>query len=234
MKNLVNYETKSEFENDKSLLQTYEDYAALTEDEQKVYLKEEEPYFIVNVSGGTANINIKTQNGEYSTLVLNEGSNKVIAPYGFNFYGCGLQKNIISFDFNNYNIFNEIEFIEYMFYGCANVTELNLNFLNTSKVSSMKYMFYNCQSLTSLNLSNFDCSNVDNMSYMFAYCQNLTSLDLSKFKPIQQNNVFRMFLGSDNINYIKCSQSFKDFCIANISLPPQMREGGSGTWDIVA
>ena len=40
MKKLTKFELTSEFEDNKDLLQTYEDYAALTEDERKVYFKE--------------------------------------------------------------------------------------------------------------------------------------------------------------------------------------------------
>ena len=40
MKKLTKFELTSEFEDNKVLLQTYEDYAALTEDERKVYFKE--------------------------------------------------------------------------------------------------------------------------------------------------------------------------------------------------
>ena len=45
-----------------------------------------------------------------------------------------------------------------------------------------------------------------------------------------------MFSSCDNLNYIKCKSSFRDWCIENqdtISLPAAMREGGSGTWDII-
>lgn len=40
MKKLTKFELTSEFEDNKELLQTYEDYAALTEDERNVYFKE--------------------------------------------------------------------------------------------------------------------------------------------------------------------------------------------------
>lgn len=40
MKKLTKFELISEFEDNKDLLQTYEDYAALTEDERKIYFKE--------------------------------------------------------------------------------------------------------------------------------------------------------------------------------------------------
>lgn len=51
MKNLVNYPTKSVFDDDKNILDSYEDYAALVVDENNIYLKKES-YFIVTVNGG--------------------------------------------------------------------------------------------------------------------------------------------------------------------------------------
>ena len=46
-----------------------------------------------------------------------------------------------------------------------------------------------------------------------------------------------MFQNCTKLSTIKCKQAFKDWCITNqdvIKLPTAMREGGSGTWEIVA
>ena len=50
------------------------------------------------------------------------------------------------------------------------------NVKNTSKVTNMSNMFYGCNNLTSLDLSGFDTSKVTNMSNMFYGCDKLTSL----------------------------------------------------------
>ena len=45
-----------------------------------------------------------------------------------------------------------------------------------------------------------------------------------------------MFKFCNKLTHIKCKQSFKDWCITNqdtIKLPDAMREGGSGTWEII-
>ena len=45
-----------------------------------------------------------------------------------------------------------------------------------------------------------------------------------------------MFKYCDKLNYIRCTQYFKDWCITNqdtINLPTSMREGGDGIWEIV-
>ncbi|MBD5235310.1 MAG: hypothetical protein HDS61_02690, partial [Barnesiella sp.] len=62
------------------------------------------------------------------------------------------------------------------------------------------------------------------------------SLDLSNFDTSSVTDMRYMFNGCSLLKNIRCTQAFKDWCINNqdiIDLPDQMREGGSGTWDIV-
>ena len=114
----------------------------------------------------------------------------------------------------------------------------SLKFVNsdTSNITDMSGFFYRCEKLTELDLSSFDTSNVVSMENMFNDCKSLTSLDLSSFDVSNVTSMDWMFLHVNNLNYIKCKQSFKDWCITNqdiIVLPKAMREGGSGQWDIV-
>mgnify|MGYP005802983623 CR=1 FL=1 len=60
------------------------------------------------------------------------------------------------------------EYTSMWFMDCANIEDLNLSRLNTSKVTDMQSMFSGCIKLTSLNLTNFDTSNVTNMEGMFS------------------------------------------------------------------
>lgn len=97
-----------------------------------------------------------------------------------------------------------------MFYPTYMKGTLDLSTLNTSKVTNFRMMFYNCGSMTSLIATRMDMSKA-------------TSFD-------------SMFYGCSNLNHIKCKQAFKDWCIANqddINLPAAMKEGGSGTWEII-
>ena len=51
------------------------------------------------------------------------------------------------------------------------------------------------------------------------------------------NSYNSIFKDCTSLSTIKCKQAFKDWCITNqdkIALPTAMREGGSGTWEIVA
>ena len=76
---------------------------------------------------------------------------------------------------------NTIDDTSGMFYGCSNITEIDLSNFDTSKVTDMSSMFSCCSQLTSLDLSNFNTSNVYNMMSMFSLCSELSSLDLSNF-----------------------------------------------------
>ncbi len=87
----------------------------------------------------------------------------------------------------------------YMFYGCSNLTSLDLSKFDTSQVTNMSGMFMNCYNLTSLDLSKFDTSQVTNMSHVFRDCYSLTSLDLSKYDTSQVTNMSHMFSGCFNL-----------------------------------
>ena len=131
---------------------------------------------------------------------------------------------------------SSIEHMKNMFFNCKSLGSLDLSKFNTAKVRTMYGMFEGCSSLVSLDLSSFNTNSVVYYNYMFDGCVNLNSLDLSNFNigyGLYHNN---MFLGCVSLNHIKCKQSFKDWCITNqdkIKLPTAMREGGSGTWEIV-
>ena len=97
-----------------------------------------------------------------------------------------------------------------MFDNGSNITSIKFNNTKSMKLVDANSMFYNCSRLVSLDLSNWDTSKLTSASYMFSGCSSLST--------------------------IKCKQSFKDWCITNqdaIKLPTAMREGGSGTWEIV-
>ena len=125
--------------------------------------------------------------------------------------------------------------ISRMFAESTNLTSINFINFDTSHVTTAQLAFYGCSSLTSLDLSNWDTSNLTSAERMFDGCSSLTSLDLSKFDMSKVTNADQMFFNC-SLNYIKCTQAFKDWCWKNqnsISLPDAMREGGTGTWTIV-
>ena len=105
------------------------------------------------------------------------------------FYGC---QKLTTLDLDNLNT-SKVTDMGSMFYNCKALTSLNLSNFNTSSVTDMSGMFYACSALTSLNLSNFDTSKVTNMRDMFKFCSKLTSLNLSNFDTSNVTNMFSMF-----------------------------------------
>ena len=117
------------------------------------------------------------------------------------FYGC---QNLTSLDLSNFKTEN-VKDMSLMFYECKNLTSLDLSNFKTENVQYMSEMFSGCSSLTSLNLSNFNTENVQNMSEMFRGCQNLTSLDLSNFKTENVQDMSLMFYGCSSLTSLDLS-----------------------------
>lgn len=68
-----------------------------------------------------------------------------------------------------------------MFYGCSNLTSLNLSNFDTSNVTIIYNMFYGCSNLTTIYVSEYDSTtgkgwttvNVTDSSNMFNACSKL-------------------------------------------------------------
>lgn len=141
-----------------------------------------------------------------------------------------------SLDLSNFDT-SKVTSMYSMFYECYNLKTLDVSGFDTSNVTTMKYMFYDCRKITSLDLSSFDTSKVTNMEGMFYDCSSLEYLDLSNFKASSATNMNYMFDGCSKLKHIKCKQAFKDKCFKEtnnyLELPDAMKEGGSGTWEII-
>lgn len=169
--------------------------------------------------------------------------------------------NITSIKFNNTKIMKLVD-VSNMFQDCNSLVSLDLKSFDTSNISDASSLFSYCKKLVSLDVSNWNTSNISDAGYLFLGCSALVSLDLSKwdtssliFAPSLFNSCSSlvsldlsnfdmskatyynyMFAGSDKVTHIKCKQAFKDWCITHqddIYLPSAMREGGSGTWEII-
>jgi surface protein len=92
-----------------------------------------------------------------------------------------------------------------MFYGCQDITSLDLSNFDTSKVTSMYWMFTACYGLTSLDLSSFDTSSVTTMSHMFSESTELASVDLSSFNTSQVTDMSCMFLWCKSLELLNLS-----------------------------
>ena len=115
--------------------------------------------------------------------------NEKIITSKYMFYGC---KNLTNIDLSNFDN-EDITDMSYMFNGCENLTNIDLSNLNTKKVINMCNMFSKCNSLKSIDISKFDTQNVTDMSYMFKSCQSLKTLNLSNFDTQNVRNMCFMF-----------------------------------------
>ena len=68
----------------------------------------------------------------------------------------------------------------FMFYGCSNLTNIDLSSFNTKNVTNMMSMFIGCSKLTNIDLSSFNTENVTNMSQIFSYCSNLKKIRITE------------------------------------------------------
>ena len=118
------------------------------------------------------------------------------------FYGCN---NLTSLDVSGFDT-SKVTNMSNMFANCSNLTSITFgsNF-NTSEVTTMSNMFANCKNLTSLDVSNFDTKNVTDMSYMFHGCTKLTSLDISNFDTSKVTAMSNMFANCSNLTSLDLS-----------------------------
>ncbi|MBQ5351045.1 MAG: BspA family leucine-rich repeat surface protein, partial [Bacteroidaceae bacterium] len=112
-------------------------------------------------------------NDNFTTVVF-DGSFKDARPISCAHWFDGF-KNLKKIEgIENLNTSNVTD-ISGMFYGCENLTSLDVSKFNTSNVTDMCGMFSECNNLKSLDVSNFNTSNVTNMHGMFSGCKSLTS-----------------------------------------------------------
>ena len=151
----------------------------------------------------SSSIKLKVKGIGYKYIFCPDNETFKINYYPNEIYINGNLRNIINSKYyfnqsdNNAELiwYNNINNPSYLFYGCVDVTEIDLSNFNTSEAIDMVYMFNNCSSLTSLNLSNFDTSHVTRMFDMFRSCLSLTSLDLSSFNTSSVTSMVSMFNG---------------------------------------
>ena len=101
--------------------------------------------------------------------------------------------DIKTIDFqNNFGTTNMVN-MEYMFYHCQQLINLDLQSFDTSNVINMHCLFDGCVSLETLNVNSFDTSSVTNMQQMFYGWYNLITLDLENFNTKNVTNMYYMF-----------------------------------------
>ena len=95
-----------------------------------------------------------------------------------------------------------------MFYGCSQLTSLDVTHFNTANVFAMYSMFSGCSSLTSLDVTHLNTANVLAMNDMFSGCSQLTSLDVSHFNTKNVEYIMNIFKGCSALTTIYASDKF--------------------------
>ena len=118
------------------------------------------------------------------------------------FYNCSSLKEL---DLNNFNTTNVTD-MHSMFSGCSSLKEIDLKNFNVSKVKDMGRMFYFCEKLITLGFwENFNTINVTNMEEMFNNCTSLKKLDLNNFNTTNVTNMCFMFYKCSSLTELDIS-----------------------------
>jgi surface protein len=125
----------------------------------------------------------------------------VVSSTTYMFYGC---QNITSLDLSNFDASYDCD-MSYMFYYCSRLENIDFSKIDTHLVNNMSWMFYYCLSLTSLDLSEFDVSDVTDMAHMFYGCSNLISLNVSNFNTRIVMHMSNMFCGCSSLSSLDVS-----------------------------
>ena len=86
-----------------------------------------------------------------------------------------------------------VESMEFMFYYCQSLTQLDVSKWDVLSITYMNNMFSGCFALTQLDVSKWDTSKVTYMNNMFSDCFALTELDISKWDTSKVTNMEFMF-----------------------------------------
>lgn len=188
----------------------------------------------------------------------NTDVNRIIMPSVLFDYDCSFSfnnafeycSNLEYVDFNRKGYTSsraKISSAEWMFYGCTNLRNIDLTELQFKGTTSFKNMFNNCSKLTDIKLK---CdvklsspTEIGGLAAMFSRCTNLQRIDIEGLEIGYRGDgtdigSMQVFSGCDNLRYIRCNQSFYNFCCkygtSKLALPEAMRCDGSGTgvWDI--
>ena len=95
--------------------------------------------------------------------------------------------------------------IDYMFYECTSLTEIDFSHFNSGDIINTSGIFCKCSSLIKVNLSKFNTSKIYDMSGMFCKCTSLEKVDLSNFKTNNTTNMSGMFCKCSSLTDINLS-----------------------------
>ena len=115
-----------------------------------------------------------------------------------------------------------------MFYGCKNLTKLNITKLNTSKVVTMAYMFAECPKLNLNGITDwnkFSTASVTTMEGMFKNCAAMSYLKLTNWNTTKVTNMKDMFSGCKALKTLIVGS---DFSVAGMTSQTNVFTGVTG------
>ena len=115
----------------------------------------------------------------------------------------GNLQNLTDLDINTIDS-SKVTSLSFVFYNDKSLTSLDLDHWDTSRTTSMSYMFFQNSSLETIN-QNFNTSRVTTMSYMFYNCNNLLEIDVSKWNTSSLVIANNVFTACKNIVYLDVS-----------------------------
>ena len=98
---------------------------------------------------------------------------------------------------------SDVTNMNYMFFLCGNLKELNAGSWDTSKVTQANGMFSMCSSLADPGVGHWNTSNFETMQNMFVHCYSFIILDLSSWDTSKVTNMSNMFSQCINLQELK-------------------------------
>jgi surface protein len=123
----------------------------------------------------------------------------------------------------NWNMSSAVS-IQDMFYGCAQIKNLDLSRWDVSNVTNMRHTFADCFGLQSVNVSTWNTANVQNFDGTFNDCTSLVDLDLSSWDTGSATTFAQMFEGCASLKTIK---GIENWDVSNVTTAEEMFNSNS-------
>ena len=107
---------------------------------------------------------------------------------------------------------NELPSLDFLFYECEDLIQVDLSHLNTINISRISYTFYGCTNLEQINFTSLETSNLQNMEFLFAGCENL--VEIIGFEDLNTSSIkytSGMFLDCKNLQIVNLSSFNLDY-----------------------
>ena len=110
----------------------------------------------------------------------------------------------------------KVQNFDMMFYEDSKLIELKISpALVTNKATNLRYMFYSCTKLKSIDTSKWETSNVTDMFGTFRMCQSIENLNLSNFDTSKVNYMDYLFQYCQKLKTIYVSDKWNNDAVTS-------------------